>query len=96
MTGEGVFIRVAIDIVVEPDEGGFHAFCPALKGLHVDGRTEEEALQNAADMALVYLRSLVRHGDPIPVGITMEVVPAARPTHKGAHAHTRTLALSIT
>jgi len=63
-------IDFAVQIIVEPDEGGFYAYCPALKGLHVGGGTEEEALQNARDAAIAYLHSLIKHGEPIPVGIT--------------------------
>ena len=61
-------MRIRITAVVEPDEGGFHAYCPAFKGLHMDGRTEEEALARTVDGLKLYLDSLERHGDPIPVG----------------------------
>jgi predicted RNase H-like HicB family nuclease len=62
-------IEFRIDIIIEPDEGSFHAYCPALKGLHVGGDTEEEALQNARDAATAYLESLIKHGDPIPLRV---------------------------
>jgi predicted RNase H-like HicB family nuclease len=62
-------LRINIGIVVEPDNGGFHAYCPGLKGLHVDGATEEEALKNARNAAHAYLTSIVKHNDPIPLGI---------------------------
>jgi predicted RNase H-like HicB family nuclease len=62
-------IGFRIAIMVEPDEGGFHAYCPALKGLHTCGKTEKEAVKNAKYAAQAYLVSLVKHGDPIPVGI---------------------------
>jgi predicted RNase H-like HicB family nuclease len=32
--------------VVEPDECGVHAWCPALKGCHTWGTTVEEALDH--------------------------------------------------
>jgi predicted RNase H-like HicB family nuclease len=64
-------IGFRIEIIVEPDEQSYHAYCPALKGLHTCGNTEKEALQNAKDAAAAYLRSLLIHGDPIPVGITI-------------------------
>jgi predicted RNase H-like HicB family nuclease len=64
--------KFRIEVVIEPDEGGFHAFVPALKGLHTSGETQEEALQNAKDAAEAYLRSLIKHGDPIPVGVLIE------------------------
>jgi predicted RNase H-like HicB family nuclease len=92
-----VVIHFTIDIVVEPDDDRFHAFCPALKGLHVDGRTEREALKNAIDGAALYLESSLKHGDPIPVGVTVEHVPTGhQANHEGTHAHRRNLALSLT
>ena len=62
-------LKFELAIVVEPDGDEFHAYCPALKGLHVSGETPEEALQNAKDAAIAYLDSLIRHGDPIPIGV---------------------------
>jgi predicted RNase H-like HicB family nuclease len=62
-------IEFKIDVVVEPDDNGFHAYCPALRGLHVDGETMEEALTNARDAATAYLESLIKHGDPIPIRV---------------------------
>jgi len=64
-------IEFTIEVVVEPDDNGFHAYCPALKGLNVGGDTEQEALQTAGDAATLYIKSLIRHGESIPVGITI-------------------------
>jgi hypothetical protein len=36
-------IAFRIQVIVEPDEGEYHAYCPALKGLHTGGTTQEEA-----------------------------------------------------
>lgn len=58
-----------IPISIEPDHGEFHAYCPLLKGLHIGGKTEDEALQNAKNAAIAYLISLIKHGDPIPIEI---------------------------
>jgi predicted RNase H-like HicB family nuclease len=66
-------IKFGVRIIVEPDETGFHAYCPALKGLHTCGETKEEAIQNAKDAALAYLLSIIKHGDPIPEGIIVRV-----------------------
>jgi len=66
--GENAKLEFQLVFVVEPDEGEFHAFCPALKGLHAPGATEQEALENAKDAAAAYILSLIKHGDPIPVG----------------------------
>lgn len=91
-----VKVRFTVDIIVEPDDDGYHAFCPALKGLHVSGQTEKEAMKNAADGAILYLESLIKHGDPIPVGVTAEHVSDGERAHEGTHSHTQDLALSVT
>jgi predicted RNase H-like HicB family nuclease len=62
-------LEFQVVFMVEPDEGEFHAFCPALKGVHAPGATEKEALANAKDAAAAYVLSLIKHGDPIPVGV---------------------------
>lgn len=62
-------IRIKVKIVVERDDDAFYAYCPDLKGLHVGGDTEEEALSNAIDATKAYLGSLVKHNEPIPVGL---------------------------
>ena len=56
-------------ICVEKDGDGFYAHCPSLKGLHVDGVTKEEALNNARVATMLYIQSLIKHGDPIPLQI---------------------------
>ncbi len=33
-------------VVIEPDEGGFHAYVPSLPGCHTFGDTVEEARKN--------------------------------------------------
>ena len=62
-------LEFRIEVIIEPDGTTFHAYCPAFKGLHTCGDTEEQALQNARDAASAYLESLIKHGDPIPVGV---------------------------
>lgn len=69
MHGGKPIIGFKIEIAVEPDGSGFHAYCLALRGLHVTGDTEEEAVQNAKDAAIAYLESLMKHGESIPIGI---------------------------
>ena len=61
-------LTLQISVIITPDEGGFHAYAPAFKGLHVDGATEKEAKKNAVEAIIVYLKSLADHGDPLPVG----------------------------
>ena len=59
-------------IVVERDkfENGreaWHAYCPALKGCHTWGHTQEEALANAREAVELYVQDLVEAGETIPV-----------------------------
>lgn len=65
---KAVRLLLKFTVIVEPDGDSFHAFCPAFKGLHVDGKTENEALRNATKAARVYVDSLAAHGEPLPIG----------------------------
>jgi predicted RNase H-like HicB family nuclease len=47
-------------------DGGFHAYCPALKGCHSQGDTLDEAIDNMREAIEVYLESVGAHGEPIP------------------------------
>ena len=49
----------------EPD-GGFHAYCPALKGCHSEGDTVDEAVNNIREAITAYLESVEAHREPIP------------------------------
>jgi predicted RNase H-like HicB family nuclease len=66
-------IRFQLELIIEPDEGRFHAYCPELKGLHVDGATESEAIENAREAAKLHICSLLKHGDPVPIGTVQGV-----------------------
>jgi predicted RNase H-like HicB family nuclease len=51
--------------VIERDGKQYHAHCPALKGLHVEGSAVDEAFLRAVRAAMLYLESLARHGEHI-------------------------------
>ncbi len=53
-------------ILEKEDEGGYHAFCPALPGCHTQGDTYEETLENIEDAIKLYIESLKAHQEPIP------------------------------
>jgi len=72
-------IEFRLGMILEQDGDGFHVYCPALPGLHTDGETEEEALNNAKDAAVAYLSSLMRHQEPIPVGSIVAVTTEGPP-----------------
>lgn len=47
-------------VVVEPDEGGYHAWCPALRsyGAVTQGATQAEALKNFNDVLQMIVNEL--------------------------------------
>ncbi|MHA3773799.1 type II toxin-antitoxin system HicB family antitoxin [Verrucomicrobiota bacterium sgz303538] len=60
-------MSVTYTVIMEREaDGGFHAFCPALKGCHSDGETEEEAMANIREAMALYLESLAVHEEPFP------------------------------
>ena len=99
MTQEKSFIEFKINVTIEPDVNGYHAYCPALKGLHTCGDTKEEALRNAGDAAVAYLQSLIKHGDPIPVGVSIssniERPPNLLERNESQHTEDLTVACAI-
>ena len=46
------------EVVLEPeDEGGYHIYCPILKGCHSYGYSKEEALKNIKEAIELWLES---------------------------------------
>jgi len=65
-------------VYLEQDEDGmFVAACPALPGCVSQGRTRSEATDNIREAIEGYLKSLKKHGDPVPPGIFEEVIEVA-------------------
>ena len=60
--------EISVRCIIESDENGFHGYAPALPGLHIDGETEEEAQNRIEEGIVVYLESLHKHNQPLPVG----------------------------
>jgi antitoxin HicB len=64
-----------VRIIIEPDEDGkYVATCATLPGCISQGDTRQEALANIQDAIAGYLRSLRKHGEPVPTPIGEEVV----------------------
>jgi predicted RNase H-like HicB family nuclease len=53
-------------VLEREDDGGYHAFCPALPGCHSQGDTYNEAIENIEDAIRLYIESLSSHGEEIP------------------------------
>ncbi|HTB15784.1 MAG TPA: type II toxin-antitoxin system HicB family antitoxin [Bryobacteraceae bacterium] len=58
----------AFRVVVEPDESGFHAYCPALRryGAVTQGASPEEALKNINEVVQMVVEELREDGIPLP------------------------------
>ena len=56
------------EVVVEPDEDRWSAYCPVLleQGAATWGYTQDEALKNIHEVVEMVVESLVEHGEPIP------------------------------
>jgi predicted RNase H-like HicB family nuclease len=65
-------VRITVPVCIEPDEGGFHAWTPALPGCRVGGATSEEARANLKEAVVLHLRSMRKHGEPWPIGCKVE------------------------
>ena len=55
-------------IVIEPDEDAWTAYCPALieQGASTWGSTREEAIKHINEVVRMVVESLLEHGEPIP------------------------------
>ncbi len=62
-------------IIIEQDEDGvFVAECPSLPGCISQGKTRKESLENIKDAINGYIKSLKKHGEPIPPSIQEETI----------------------
>ncbi len=60
--------KIKVRVIIEPDEGTFHAYCSELKGVHVSGDSEPEAFENCCIAINQHIRTILKHGDSIPIG----------------------------
>ncbi|MEK7398738.1 MAG: type II toxin-antitoxin system HicB family antitoxin [Candidatus Poribacteria bacterium] len=59
-----------IEVVIEPDEDVYHAYCPILRGCHTWGHTEEEAFRFIQEAVRLHLEDMIDDGEIVPgVGI---------------------------
>ena len=59
----------AFTVIIEPDNGSYHAYVPALKGCHTFGDTLEEARTNIVEAIQLHLESMLEDGEEIPEDI---------------------------
>ncbi len=53
-------------ILEKESDGGYHAFCPMLKGCHSQGDSFEEAIENITEAIELYVESLRADNQSIP------------------------------
>lgn len=63
-----IYMKTRVTVVIEPDGDLFHAYCPDLPGIHVNGSSVEEACERTIPAIEWYLDFLDEQGDPIPEG----------------------------
>ena len=68
------------ELVVEPDEDRWYAYCPALveRGAATWGATREEALANIEEVVKLVVASMMAHGEAIEPADTVEVTREPR------------------
>ena len=55
-----------LEIITDPDEGGYVARYPELPGCITTGETQESAAENAADAKKAWLEAALEDGTAIP------------------------------
>jgi len=58
----------------QDEDGVFVATCPALPGCVFQGQTRSETTENIREAIEGCLKSLKKHGDPVPPSIVEEVI----------------------
>ena len=53
-------------IIEREKDGGFHAYCPALRGCHTQGETYEKTVKNIEEAVTLYIESLKAHSEAVP------------------------------
>ncbi|HID28329.1 MAG TPA: type II toxin-antitoxin system HicB family antitoxin [Methanosarcinales archaeon] len=57
--------KYVLPVIIEKDEDGYFAYCPALQGCYTQGDTYEEAMENIKDAIHLHLEELIASGDAI-------------------------------
>ena len=65
-----------VEFVFEPqEEGGYHVYAPDLPGLHTQGDTFDEALENAQEALELYVEGLREDGRSLDTGVVRRKLP---------------------
>jgi predicted RNase H-like HicB family nuclease len=65
-----------VEFVFEPqEEGGYHVYAPDLPGLHTEGDSLDEALENAREALELYVEGVREDGRSIDTGVLRRTLP---------------------
>jgi predicted RNase H-like HicB family nuclease len=65
-----------VEFVFEPqEEGGYHVYAPDLPGLHTEGDSLDEALENAREALELYVEGVREEGRSIDSGVVRRTLP---------------------
>ena len=66
----------SFEVIIEPDENRWHAYCPALEtqGATTWGVTREEALRHIREVVQMVVEELIADGIPVPDNSTDTVI----------------------
>jgi len=54
-----------VEVIIEPDEDVYHAYCPILRSCHSSGDTEAEAFNNIQEAVRLHLEVMIEDGKAI-------------------------------
>ncbi|MBW6518626.1 MAG: type II toxin-antitoxin system HicB family antitoxin [ANME-2 cluster archaeon] len=57
--------KYTLPVVIEKDDDGYFAMCPALQGCYSQGDTYEEALDNIRDAIRLHIEDILASGEAI-------------------------------
>ncbi len=60
--------RFILPVVIEKDQDGYVAHCPALQGCYSQGDTYEEVLDNIEDAIRLHIEDRLSAGEAVPSG----------------------------
>ena len=67
------------EVIIEPDEDAYYAYCPDLQGCRTWGHTEKEALRYIQEAVELYVADLIADGKPIPgIGLVSNIAPIVK------------------
>ena len=58
--------QLTLPVIVERDQDGYFATCPALQGCYSQGETYEEAMANIKDAIRLHVEDRLAEGEEIP------------------------------